>query len=146
MGLSVLHTNPDGDRIMIRSDILGISERIQKGDPTCAWSGDPYMYVVYNQRNGKYEVWRLCEDNRDRIISSWVPAEFDARVIKNLAENDSQVHDVLGRIEKHNDALEASRAREIEDLEAEMKKEMKWMARKLYEPGTDPAPYTGGSK
>lgn len=125
------------------SNIVDICNRIQRGDGTTGWSGDGRMYVVFDYVRERYAVMRACEDGVDRLINSWPPREFDARVLKYLAEHDSRRHDVLARVEKHNQQLEASREAEARELEKALNADIQWMARKLYLPGTDPAPYRG---
>src|ERR1051326_5753583 len=136
-GLQVPYTTPGGHQMLISNDHLDIARRLQQGDPTCAWPGDPRMFVVFNYDRERYEVWRRCEDNVDRIISSWVPREFDARVIVHTSQNDTRLHDVLERVDKHNEQLQRSRERELKQIEEELAKDIKWIKQKLYIPGED---------
>lgn len=145
MGYARAHVNPDGVRMLLDSDALSLCERIQKGDPTCGWSGDERMYVAWNPQRNKYEVHRAAESGRDYLISSWFPGEFDSRVLRSLAEGDLRTRDVLGQIDKHNARIERQREEEMYRMEQELKRDTQWMARKLYLPDTDPAPYTGSA-
>lgn len=144
MGLQITHRGPDGHSMLINTDVLDIAKRIQKGDATCGWSGDERMWVGWNPRLTRYEVWRTGEDGKDRIISAWAPNEFDARVIKNLAEHDTRVHDILARLDAHNAKIEKERADKLAEIMQEIHEFATWASRKLYAPGTDPAPYRGG--
>jgi hypothetical protein len=112
-------------RVLLRNDPNDIVRRIQDGDPTCFWSGDPDMYACENQRTGRIEVWRACEDLKHRVISSWEPAEFDARVLKNLFQHDTRVHNILERIDAENLAVQRDRARRADEEADEAKRILK---------------------
>lgn len=135
--LQVLHTTPSGARVSLPASALHTIKRIQEGDATCGWSGDKRMYVVFNQLDLKYEIWRACEDGKSRIIVSWKPEEFDARVLRHLGEHDLWHVDVLGRIEKQERAIQKAQEEELSNLEKELADDTAWMRKKLYLPGED---------
>jgi len=130
-------TSPRGVRMLIESDVLDICGRIQKGDATCGWEGDPRMFVVFNNVTKKYEVLRRGEDNKDRVVSSWEPAQFDARVILNLVEHDTRHTDVLAAVEKHNASVAKTREDNAKQAMAGAKEFVKRTAKQLYLPGHD---------
>jgi len=147
MGLQVLHKTPDGHRIAVSQDALSVAQRVGEGDPTCGWSGDPRMHVMFNQLTLRWEVWRLGEDGRDRFVKSWHPSQWDARVLKYLSEHDSRSHDVLARIDKHNEAVERDRERKFTEAVAEAVDYAQHAVRRLYLPGTEaPRPRVTVSK
>lgn len=133
MGKSVLvpHRTPRHGYKLVESDVLGICERLQRGDPTCNWEGDPRLFVRFNELRRLYEVWRLCEDGVERIISSHKPNEFGPNVLKYLAEHDSHHVDINATLDKHNERVDASHQRQLEDLEHELNKYLKWANKKL---------------
>lgn len=130
-GISVTTRNRRGDTLLIRSDHNRIAELIQNGDGI-VWEGDPRMFVRFNYVTMRYEVWRLGEDGKERIISSWKPEEFDHRVVKALVDGDTRKKDVLAEIEKHEAQLMASRERDMQDIEQELNKYIKWARKRLF--------------
>src|ERR1044071_8911243 len=137
MGLSVPYTTPRGHQVVVNSDVLDVAARIQRGDPTCGWEGDPRMFVVFNYVTEKYEVWRRCEDNKDRIIMSAEPREFDARVIVRLVQSDTRHVNVLAEMEKHNERVERQQQEEHAEMMKEVNDILARGAMGSYLPGVD---------
>lgn len=137
MGLTVTHVTPRGHRILVSQNVLDIAKRIQEGDPTCLWSGDPRMFVQFNYETEKYEVWRRGEDGRDRIISSWLPNDFDARVLKHLSEHDTRHHDLEKRVDEHNARLTKQRMETANEALAEAREFIRRSAKQLHLPGSE---------
>lgn len=138
MGFQVLHTNPDGMRMMVSQQVLGLDKAIKEGDATLLWPGDERMFLVFNRQTNLYEVWRACEDNVDRIICSWPPDQMDARLIKHIASIDSRTRDVLKRIDAENDAVVRDRDREAAAALESAADYLEYVARRSHLPGHEP--------
>lgn len=137
MGMEVFHTAPDGTRMLVNQDVLDIDRRIKEGDATCLWGGDPRMYLCFSYVTKRYEVWRLGEDNKPRILNSWPSNELDARVLVWLAQHDMRHHDLQAEVDAHNARVEADRMELLENLEQEMKEYAGSAVRQLYLPGSE---------
>lgn len=106
MSLRVTHRNPTGHLVEIPADVLDLDRRIKEGDPTADWGGDPRMYLVFNGISEKYQVWRRCEDGKDRQICN--VEHRDSRLLRHLGEIDSwrRGADILGDLDRYNEKLE----------------------------------------
>lgn len=63
----VVHPDPlnaFGDQLVLIDD--PIADRIAKGDPTFGWEGDERYALYLNARRGRFELWRLEQDNQYR--------------------------------------------------------------------------------
>lgn len=122
MGIQVIHHTPQG-RISIDRDVLGVARRLQE------W--DPRFHVNFNMQTKRYEVWRLGEDNIDRLILTCAPDEFDQSLCIKLMDNDTRKFDVLGRIRKHNERLEKSNTDHMVEVEKAAQDYIAWANKKL---------------
>lgn len=123
--------------MQISNDVLNLDRRIKEGDPTCGWNGDPNMFLVWNQPTKKYQVWRACEDNKDRIICSWLPTEMDSRLLRHLGEIDSWArgNDPLAAMDAHNAAIDRLHRQQLAELEEEVRQILEFAMKRSYIPG-----------
>lgn len=145
--LHVMHTTADGHQMMAPSDAFDIAQRVQKGDATLGWEGDPRMHVSYVPATQRWEVWRLGEDGRDRLVKTWHPSQWDQRVLRFLAEHDSRHVDVVARMDKENEKLEREREEKFTQAVAEAAEYARHASERLYLPGAEaPRPRVQGGK
>lgn len=126
MGLTSYYNDlRTGARYAVAKDCQDIAERIQTGDGL-VWEGDPRMHVVFNQHEALYEIWRLGEDNVDRLLVSFPPEEWDQRVFMWLVSHDTRKIDILGQVRKINEHAAAKNDELCNEVEAEAMKFLKW--------------------
>lgn len=129
MGLQTLR-EVKGRQIALPNDMWGVIDRIQNGDATCGWTGDPSLFVMYNQENHHYEIWQHCNDGLDRICFSFPHNEFDARVLMKLSEGDLRYRDPFADVDKHNESLRKDQEREAQAMEDEIRDVLKFYRNK----------------
>lgn len=113
-GLMTPHTAPDGRRMMVESDVLDICNRIQQGDPTTGWAGDPGMWVEFDVPRNAFVVRRIDPRTGGEVdVMSYRPP-LDTGLLVKLAQGDTQRrgNDPVKRILEENTARE--RAQEAE--------------------------------
>lgn len=122
-----------GRQVSLPRDTWDIIDRIQRGDGTCGWSGDPRMFVVFDELTQKYQVRRLGTDGREYLCFSYYPEQFDARVLMDLARGDTWARgrDPIAEVDAHNDAIERDAEREAEAMEEEMRDIAKYLHNKI---------------
>lgn len=79
----------DGRRIWRDGTIDDIVRRIQQGDPTKGWEGDPRLEVYFDPQRRRWELWRLEHDGQYRpVIYSDPGASLDLSIIDFLVTHD----------------------------------------------------------
>lgn len=116
--------------VSVSRDVWDVVDRIQRGDATVGWSGDPRMYVVFNQQRGAYQIFRHAEDGRDYLVMNCPPNEFDVRIVRKLALGDTQTRDVLGMLEEEERLREWKEESDNLAMEEEMRDVMRHYAKK----------------
>lgn len=130
--LQRLYTTPRGVMISIRDDMLNICQRVQEGDATIGWAGDPNMFVSFNNVVQKYEIWRRCEDGLDRMVKSWDPDKFDQRVLMDLRDTDTWRIDVLKKMDDENARIERAKETDLQALQESLDDFIKYANKRLY--------------
>lgn len=133
--LYVPHVSPrSGTPMQIPYAHLEIARLISEGDGL-NWVGDDRLSVNWDMKAGKYCIVRLCEDRVTRPVMWVPPEEFDARVLKTLAEADLREgrNDVLARVEAHNAEVERDQEREARAMEAELADRLEFIYKRLPE-------------
>lgn len=63
----------DGRRVWRDGDVEEIVRRIQQGDPTKGWEGDPRLEVYFAPELRRWELWRLEHDGKHRMVMASKP-------------------------------------------------------------------------
>ena len=103
----------------ITDDVLSIVQRMREIDPR--------LKVYYNEQRGEYNIVEACLDGTDRLV--FTVEDLDARVISRLLECDQwnpNNPDVLDKIDKHNEGVEAEIDRVNRDKIGEVGERLAW--------------------
>lgn len=81
----------DGRSLWIEPDVAGILDRIQNGDPTKGWEGDPRLALYYEPSEKRWELWRFEVDGEYRLVCRSKPGvRFNETVIDALVAHDTR--------------------------------------------------------
>lgn len=141
MGFETIKTDHMGNLYSIDTSQYELCERIQKGDATYGWHGDPDLFVVWDSHNELFLVYKQLSAETAVLITDVSPDAFDGRVLRLLAEADTRFHDVLAEVEAHNASLDRQVAREDLAAEEELRDMQDFIARKYTSGGDE---YTKG--
>lgn len=65
--------------------------RLQQGDPTVGWEGDPRLCIAFNKRTDQWELWRFESDSQyRRVLRSKPGMAFPRHLIEQLVQMDRQ--------------------------------------------------------
>lgn len=97
-----------------RTAMDDLVRRLQDGDPTVGWEGDPRLCIAFNKNTQQWELWRFEHDSQyRRVLRSKPGMAFPRNLIEQLVQMDAQRgHDV---------AVEVAVAREKAEAEADYK-------------------------
>lgn len=97
----------------VTAEVADIGRRINSGDATCGWRGDPTMslHVAFPlDRRGQpidgvhvFEVEGIDGQGDTYIVGRW--QECDQRILRDLADGDWQRGDLAARMDKKNMAI-----------------------------------------
>ncbi len=147
MGLGVIFHAASGDRVMLDKGVIDILERIQRGDGSVGWGGDPRMHVTWNSTRGVYELYRLNENGKDYILNTWPSHEFDTRVLAWLRDHDSWNVDILKKVDQANESRERTASEAVREAAEEVAAVAQFESEGLYLPGWEaPRPKVSRNK
>ncbi len=101
--LSTAARLPDGRILVSDHDVYDVERRLQEGDPTYGWPGDPNLFLAIDPqpRPPRWEVHRLCDDGQVRRICVWKgEGAPDGQLIAHIAAHDTRTRDVFGNLER----------------------------------------------
>lgn len=110
--LDTIHNTVAG-RALIEGDVHDIIRRLEHGDPTLGWEGDPSLALVANVETGEYEVW-----GRDATGAEYIAITHprcDASLIRKLVASDNRRQGVLERAVAAHEAGQRDRDRADEE-------------------------------
>jgi hypothetical protein len=107
----------NGCEVWVKGGSVGdIVNRVQNGDPTKGWEGDPRMVVLFNKdaldergvQVGQWILARLGFDGKYHVIAANTPgAPLGLDLIDNLVKYDSRRgYNAAAEIDKHNAAVQ----------------------------------------
>ena len=95
----------------VSSDFI---DKLQNGDPTIGWEGDPNLWVESVDNTGVryFELWgwKLDGSGKYRVCESDPDTPFDERLLVKLCEIDGKRNpnrDIHAEVVAHNDKLDA---------------------------------------
>lgn len=113
-------------------DVLGINERVRRGDPTVGWRGDQTMDVILNTAAEKVEVWGF-----DRAGNRYIAASESVhhpgwrhRLLERLRDGDWQRPGRFDEIQRANDRATAARQAQVDDRLDEAGEKLHWALRR----------------
>src|SRR5215471_3502003 len=98
----------NGMPVWTDDDSVGrLVDKLQKGDPSRGWEGDPRLVVAYNKPADQWEVWRREHDDQYRLVARKPPGSpLDDRIIDHLIAHDTRRGFDVGRhVIEHNERL-----------------------------------------
>lgn len=116
VGFRAVHQLPDGRVAEVDTDVLGIARRLNEGDPTLGWPGDPDLGLVWNEIDRVFEVWhtsvtgeayKVCDHHR-----------CDADLIRKVVQADNRHASVFDRIRRENERIDREREAYWDDWHA----------------------------
>ena len=136
MALDQVMALPGGDRALITGDVLDVGRRINEGDPTVGWEGDPTMVLavdneqfitdidgnmtfpqVSNPQYGWFEVWGLDAHNKAYLAAC--RPYCDSRLLAALAEGHWKRGDLAERIIRKNQMRVVEQERQAREQRVE---------------------------
>ena len=121
-GITTLYQTPRAGEVFLSTAQQSLLRDIQKLDGR--------LFVRANAKTKKFEVWRLGEDGKEYIISSYEPRDFDSRVLVALQQNDMWGQDVLARVDKHNARVEKNQEDVRESARLDLQDRLDFIIRK----------------
>jgi hypothetical protein len=114
-----------GRRLWIDSLMQDLIFKVQHGDPTKGWEGDPQLcvYATESPQGISWELVRLEEDNEYRLVARSKPGVvFDERIIEMLVARDVRRNpkfDLGQSVIDHNEKIDEGRAQTQDDYMSE---------------------------
>lgn len=139
MGIPVLTTLPDGRRAEIDSDVLGVAQRLEHGDPTLGWSGDRGLCLVFNQDTAEFEVWHNDLHGEPYMVACH--HRCDGELIRKVVAADNRNGNVFDRIRAQNAEVDRERRRRFVDWH-----ENHWVPKARWALTRDVGHLNGGSR
>lgn len=120
----------DGRQLWVDPEVQDIVDRLQNGDPSIGWEGDPRL-ALYRTEDHRWELWRLEESGQMVMVCRSKPGlGLDARLILQLMRHDARRGNdalkVLQSIVDHNDRLEERREAEAVDALMGAREKVDW--------------------
>lgn len=117
----------DGRQIWLDPEVEDIVHRLNYGDSTLGWPGDPSL-ALYRTQDDRWELVRLESDGEYRTFCRSKPgAKLDNRLIIELVAHDTRkgynVHDAISQA---NARLEAERDKKLEEETNEKLQKVYW--------------------
>lgn len=75
----------------VSPEVNEIVRKLHEGAPELAWPGDPRLALYHNERESRWELWRLEADEEMRLFCRSKPgAKLDDSIIIGLVEHDTR--------------------------------------------------------
>lgn len=110
--LDTIHSTLAG-RVTVEGDVHDVIHRIEHGDPTLGWEGDPDLRLVANVETGEYEVW--ARDAQGEPYIAIAHPTCDASLIRRLAAADNRRDTLQARIGRAEAERERNAQRAADD-------------------------------
>lgn len=124
----------DGRRVWQDPGFADMLHKLQCGDPTKGWAGDPMMFMMKSMDGTRWELWRLEDDGVERMVCRSAPGiPFDERLIEQLVATDRRrfKKSLFDQIKEKNDRHEAAvRSENDTYIAEEVAPRLRWAAKK----------------
>ena len=111
---------PSGAAILVDPrDMDDLIDRLQNGDPTKGWEGDPRLCIAFNRVTQRFELWRREADEEYRLVCQSRPGmSFPHNLIDEIVAHDVRrgynPHDTIAAHNAKIDAEKDDRAHEAQ--------------------------------
>ncbi len=107
-------------------------DRLQNGQPSIGWEGDPRLCIAYNRQTTCWELWRMEADGNYRLCMRSKPGMgFPMNLIEHLMQHDTRrKFDAYRDVERHNDLVKAVAASNARDAQSAAAEKVRWALNK----------------
>lgn len=124
---------PSGAAIIVDPRAMDdLLDRLQNGDSTRGWEGDPRFTLAWNRPERRWELWRREVDEQYRLFArSKVDYPFPVDVIDEIVAHDvRRGFDPKAYVDAHNAALDAQNAYNRSQARGPALEKLAWALRK----------------
>jgi hypothetical protein len=128
----IIHPNTlDGRGIWLAPEVQGFLDRLQNGDSTIGWEGDPRL-ALYRTQDRRWEIWRQEHDGEPRLVCRSRPGlALDNRLIMRLMEHDTRRgFRIKEHVDKVNAKVDADKAAALQPQKEAAADKLMWALRK----------------
>lgn len=124
--------SPSGAAFLVdQREMDGLLDRLQNGDATRGWQGDPRLALAFHKPSQRWELWRAESGGYSLVGRSPIGAGFPANLIDQLVVRDVQRgFDPFQHVQDHNDALDVQRDNELSEAMGPAYQKLFWALRK----------------
>lgn len=107
-------------------------DRLQNGDPTQGWEGDPRLVLAFHKVDQRWELHRLEADNQYRMLARSKPGmAFPASIIQELVRMDTRRgFDPKAYVDQYNAKVEAEKDYDLSQRTREAAEVLAWALKK----------------
>ena len=83
---------PSGAYILADGTAMNdLVDRLQNGQASVGWEGDPRLCIAYNRQTTQWELWRAESDGQYRMVMRSKPGmSFPMNLIEHLMQHDNR--------------------------------------------------------
>lgn len=100
---------PSGAALLVDPRAMeSLLDRLQNGDSTAGWEGDPRFALAWNRQDRRWELWRRENDEQYRLFArSKVDHPFPTDIIGEIVKHDiRRGFDPKAYVDAHNAAVD----------------------------------------
>lgn len=129
--MSDIWVPPNAQRQLAANLPFAIQQKIQNGDPSMGWEGDPTLYLQLGD-DGLWEVWQLRPDSPPRLAMRYDHA-LDERLLIHLREIDPRkqsADDIVRKAVKKMETDKANKNKKDAEILAEGQDRVRFVIKK----------------
>lgn len=103
-------------------------EKLQGGDQTRGWEGDPRLVIAFNKSESRWELWRREHDEQYRLLARSHPGlPFPHSIIDELVERDTRRgFDVKQYVDQHNAHVDLQKEQTLSEAMGPRFERLRW--------------------
>lgn len=124
---------PSGASVIVDTTVMNdLLQRLQHGDPTRGWEGDPRLSLAYNRPEDRWELWRWEWDGEYRLVMRSKPGHpIPLDVIDQLVLMDrNRGFDVSQYVRDHNERVDREQEYQFSERMGPKYEKLQWALRK----------------
>lgn len=124
---------PSGASILVDPRAMDhLLDRLQNGDQTRGWEGDPRFTLAWNRQEQRWELWRRENDEQYRLFARSKPDHpFPVDIIDEIVAHDTRRgYDPKRDIDAHNSAVDRELAYQRAQKRGPAVEKLAWALRK----------------
>lgn len=113
----------------VMDDLL---EKLQNGDETQGWEGDPRLVLAFNKPESRWELWRLEHDEQYRLLARSSPGlPLPHSIIAELVAHDTRRgFNVRQYVDDHNTLIDKQKEQALSETMGPKFERLAWALRK----------------